>query len=110
MARYYVKMEDLKTEGEEIQEFAKNVVEAKVQELVALGDKLEWEGPTYEMFIKLYTDKINRVKYLAKMIEIYGKFMVLASEGFTEVNDKFAKEMQIIMDDLKREKEKLGIK
>lgn len=110
MARYYVKMEELKSEGEEIQEFAKNVVEAKVQELIALLDKLEWEGPTYEMFIKLYTDKINKIKYLAKMIEIYGKFMVLVSDGFTEVNDKFNKEMQIIMDELKQEKEKLGIK
>ena len=110
MARYYVKMEELKTEGEEIQEYAKNIVDSKVQELIDLSDKLEWEGPTYEMFIKLYNDKVNRIKYLAKMIEIYGKFMVLASEGFTEVNNKFNKEMQLIMDELRREKEKLGIK
>lgn len=107
MAKYYVKMDELKAEGEEIQEYAKNVVDAKIQELIVLSNKLEWEGPTHEMFMELFNDKINRIKYLAKMIEIYGKFMVIASEGFTEVNDKFAKEMQVIMDELKREKEKL---
>ena len=109
MAKYYVMMEELKAEGEEIQAFAKNVVDAKIQELVKLSETFEWEGPTHEMFINLYNEKLDKIKYLAKMIEVYGKFMVLASEGFTEVNDKFAKEMQSLMDELKLEKEKLGI-
>ncbi len=107
MAKYYIKMEELKTEGEEIQEYAKNVIDAKVLELVGLADKLVWEGPTYEMFIKLFSEKIKKIRHIAKMIEIYGKFMVMASEGYTEVNDKFAKEMQIVMDELQQSKDKL---
>jgi len=107
MAKYYIRMEELKTDGEEIQDYAKNVVDANIQELINLVDKFEWEGPTYEMFITLYTDKIQRIKYLAKMIEMYGKFMVAAADEFTEVNNKFVEEMQVIMEQLRQQNEKL---
>ena len=40
MAKYYIKMDELKAEGEEIQEYAKNIVDAKVLELINLADKL----------------------------------------------------------------------
>lgn len=107
MAKYYVKMEELKTEGEEIQKYAKDVVDSKIQELIALADKLEWEGPTHEMFIELFNDKIKKIRYVAKMIEVYGKFMVYASEGFTDVNKKFSEDMQKIMEELKQQNEKI---
>jgi len=106
MAKYYVKMGELKTEGEEIQRYAKDTVGAKVQELIDMSDKLQWEGPTYEMFITLYTDKIKKIKYLAKMIEMYGKFMVMASEGYTEVNDKLEKEWQMVINEINHQKAK----
>ena len=107
MAKYYVKMEELKTEGEEIQKYAKDVVDTKMQELIALADKLEWEGPTHEMFMELFNEKIKKIRYVAKMIEVYGKFMVYASEGFTDVNKKFAEDMQKIMEELKQQNEKI---
>lgn len=107
MAKYYVKMEELKTEGEEIQKYAKDVVDMKMQELIALADKLEWEGPTHEMFMELFNEKIKKIRYVAKMIEVYGKFMVYASEGFTDVNKKFAEDMQKIMEELKQQNEKI---
>ena len=99
MSRYYVKMDELKEHGEEIQKYATDIVDAKVQELIRIGSELKWEGPLHNKFYSSFTEKVKKIRYVAAMLEVYGKFMVMASEGFTDINDKMYKEF---MEDIKK--------
>ena len=91
-------MDELKTKGEEIQKFSNDVVNTKIEELIALTSNLDWEGPAYKKFINLFDDNIKQIKYVVKIIEAYGKFMVNASDGYIEANKEIAFEMQNIID------------
>lgn len=106
MTKYLIKMDKVREEGESMISYADNTVVAAVDELIGLTSKLEWEGPTYDMFVELYTDKMNKIKYLASMIEAYGKFMVLVSNNYGKVNDDFKKEWEGIVVELNADRDK----
>ena len=99
MSRYYVRMEDLKEHGEEIKNYATDIVDAKIKELIKLGNELKWEGPAHDRFYESFTEKVKKIRYVAAMLEVYGKFMVMASEGYTDINDQMYKEF---MADIKK--------
>ena len=91
MSRYYVKMDELKERGEEIQTYATDIVDAKIQELIKIGKSLKWEGPAHDRFKESFDEKVKKIRYIAAMLEVYGKFMVMASDGYNEINDELGK-------------------
>lgn len=98
MAKYYIKMDDLKTSGELVQKFAKETIGEKINNLFSLLDSLKWEGPAANLYKENYKQKINKIKILSDMIEVYGKFMVMVSEGYSDINDKMYKEWQELIE------------
>lgn len=86
MARYYVEMDALKEEGKMIKDYAINTVGAKFEELMILSKSLNWSGPSSEIFQEMFERKIKRLSNISGMIQLFGNFMISASEGFTNVN------------------------
>ena len=60
MSRYYVKMDELKERGEEIQTYATDIVDAKIQELIKIGRSLKWEGPAHDSFKESFDEKSKK--------------------------------------------------
>lgn len=93
MARYYVDMDSLKEEGEMIKDYAINTVGAKFEELMVLAKSLNWSGPSSVMFQEMFERKIKKLHNISGMIELFGNFMITASEGFTNVNEEVNRNM-----------------
>ena len=91
MSKYYVRMDELKEHGEEIKKYASDIVDSKVQELIKIGNSINWEGPAHDSFYASFTEKIKKIRYVAAMLEVYGQFMIMASEGYTDINDQIYK-------------------
>ena len=94
MAKYFVKMDELKEKGEELEKYATDIMEVKINELIDIVNKFEWNGPASEEYIKLYKERTSKLLYASKMIYTYGKFMVMAADGYTDVNDQIEKLME----------------
>ena len=39
----------------------------------------------------LLMKKVKKIRYIAAMLEVYGKFMVMASDGYNEINDEIGR-------------------
>lgn len=103
MNKYFVNIDKLEEEGTNMVSYADETIAVNVQELIDLASKLEWDGPTYEMFSQLYIEKMNKIKRLAGMVKAYGEFMKLASKSYSGANDDVRTKFQEIIDDIKNE-------
>ncbi|MBQ9853874.1 MAG: hypothetical protein IJO57_02445 [Bacilli bacterium] len=99
MARYYVKMDALKEEGILIKDYAVNTVGAKFNELIEISKNLSWSGPSSVEFKKMFEEKIKKLNDISSMIEMFGKFMITASDGFVDVNKKVENNLNGISND-----------
>ena len=99
MTKYDIHMDKLKGHGDEIKKTAQNALESNIRDIIRLSNEIAWEGPSHDVFISTFNEIMKNVCYIPSVIGAYGKFMVTASGGFNEINDK-------MYDDLLKEMDK----
>lgn len=100
--RYYVRMDKLKEAGENLSKYANDTVKGKINELQTIINKVQWEGPAHELYLEVYKKKIKELLKIGDLIEVYGKFMVFASENYTKTNKDLIKSWQQFLEEQKQ--------
>ena len=85
--RYYVDIDRLKDDGEELIHYAQNNIGTKYDELLALLNNFMWEGKARDTFDRKYKKMIGKVKNIEETIVKLGIFMVTCSENYNETED-----------------------
>lgn len=85
--RYFVDIDKLRDDGEDLINYAQNNIGTKYDELLALLNNFEWEGQTRNLFDVKYKKLIGKVKTIEKTIVKLGIFMVTCSENYNETEN-----------------------
>lgn len=86
--RYYVSVDNLKTDGEELIYQAKNKIGTKYNELLLLLNNLKWEGKARNIFDENYKELINEVKNIEDIVIKLGAFIVTCSENYNKTEEQ----------------------
>lgn len=86
--KYYVDMEKLKYDGEDLIHQAQKNIGTKYDELLSLLKEFEWEGEARNIFDENYKKMIIKIKEIEDVIVKLGAFMVTCSEHYDETEDK----------------------
>lgn len=85
--RYFVDIDKLRDDGEDLINYAQNNIGTKYDELLTLLNNFEWEGKTRDLFDVKYKKLIGKVKTIEKTIVKLGIFMVTCSENYNETEN-----------------------
>ena len=85
--RYFVDIDKLRDDGEDLINYAQNNIGTKYDELLALLNNFEWEGQTRNLFDVKYKKLIGKVKTIEETIVKLGIFMVTCSENYNETEN-----------------------
>ena len=86
--KYYVDMDKLKFDGEDLIHRAQNDIGPKYNEMMSLLNNFEWEGDARNVFDENYKKMINKIKDIEDVIVKLGAFMVTCSEHYGETEDQ----------------------
>ena len=92
--KYYVDMDKLKEDGEELIYYSKENLGTKYDELLSYLNELEWEGYSRDLFDDNYKMMIKKIKDIKDIIVKLGAFMVTCSENYNETEDKLISKWQ----------------
>ena len=105
MTRYDIHMDSLRDNGEEISRIANNQMENDIKEIMRIASEIKWEGPTYDTFKNTFNKKMENVKYIPSVVNVYGSFMMKASGGYQDLSDNMYDE---VMEDMAEHERKYG--
>ena len=92
--RYYVNMDRLKEDGEELIHYAQNNIGTKYNEMERLLDDFEWEGEARNIFDDNYKKMIKKIEKLENIVFKLGTFMVTCSEHYNESEQEIIRKWQ----------------
>jgi hypothetical protein len=81
-------MEMLREHGQAIKKIGMEEIKNNIEEIKKLANEIKWEGPSREKFKEEFNKKMESINYIPTVIEAYGEFMMKASGGYDEINDK----------------------
>ena len=84
--KYYVDMDKLKYDGEDLIHCAQNDIGPKYDEMMSLLNNFEWEGDGRNGFDDNYKKMISKIKKIEDTIVKLGAFMVTCSEQYDETD------------------------
>ena len=82
--KYYVDMDKLKYDGEDLIHHAQNNIGPKYDEMM----NFEWEGDARNVFDNNYKKMIKKIKDIEDVIVKLGAFMVTCSEQYGETDQQ----------------------
>ncbi len=107
--RYLIKMEVLKEEGIKLQNYAKTVVDSKIQEAIKLRENMGWQGVAASRFDQKYDQMVSGLCELSNIVEKLGSFMEFCSEHYIEANEDVVRKWAETIDEMeKNRKERLN--
>jgi uncharacterized protein YukE len=86
--KYYVDMDKLKYDGEDLIHHAQNNIGPKYDEMMSLLKNFEWEGDARNVFDENYKKMIKKIKDIEEVIVKLGAFMVTCSEQYDKTDQQ----------------------
>ena len=92
--RYYVDMDKLRYDGEDLIHQAQNNIGTKYNELLSLLNNFIWEGDARNIFDDNYKKMVSKVLDIEDVVVKLGAFMVTCSENYNETEEQLIRKWQ----------------